>query len=110
MRRTGQWSEPRFARSLTFEPFVHFSHPHPVKLAGYIGQLNNFTVFRDLTEDELKNHQSFASVVGEARNRLKLFRILDRNYQEWTNYLSSLLTTNRGDHDDEMLHLDRLLL
>lgn len=81
-----------------------------MKLVGYIGQLNNFTVFRDLTEDELKNHRAFTSVVSEARNRLKLFRILDRNYQEWTDYLNSLLTMKRGDHDDEMLHLDRLLL
>jgi hypothetical protein len=81
-----------------------------VKLVGYIRPLKDFRVFRDLTEEELKSHQTYAPVIGEARNRLKLFQILGHNYQEWSNYLNSLLTTKHGEHDEEMLHLDRLLL
>src|SRR6266446_7577346 len=81
-----------------------------MKLAGYIGQLNNFTVFRDLRDAEFAKHNQYTSVVAEARNRLKLFRILDHNFRQWSDYLNTLLSTKPGDHDEEMLHLDRLLL
>jgi hypothetical protein len=81
-----------------------------MKLAGFVGQLNNFTVFRDLTDAELAKHNQYTAVVAETRDRFKLFRILDHNFREWSDYLNTLLSTKRVDHDEEMLHLDRLLL
>jgi hypothetical protein len=81
-----------------------------MKLVGYIGQLSNFTVFRDLGDDELAKHDQYTPAVAEAHNRLKLFRILDHNFRQWSDYLNTLLSTKPGDHDEEMLHLDRLLL
>lgn len=81
-----------------------------MKLAGYIGRLNNFTVLRDLRDAELAKHNQYSATVAEASNRLKLFRILDRNFRQWSDYLNTLLSTKPGDQDEEMLHLDRLLL
>jgi len=81
-----------------------------VKLAAYRGQSNFFSILRDLTVDEIQNDKKYKPVVADARERLKLFKILAHNYQEWSNYITSLLSPRAGDREDEMLHLDRLLL
>jgi hypothetical protein len=67
-------------------------------------------VVRDLTEEESAKHDAYAPVLAEARERLKLFQILSHNYREWKNYVDSLLSARVGHRDDEMQHLDRLLL
>jgi hypothetical protein len=81
-----------------------------MKLAGFIASQNKFTILRDLGDDELAKHNQYLSIVTESRNRFRVFRILDYNFRQWSDYLNSLLSAKPGDHDDEMLHLDRLLL
>jgi len=80
-----------------------------MKLAGF-SKDNNYAILRDLTEAELAKHTEYTPIAAEARNRLKLFQILSHNFRDWRNYLDGLLTRQRSEHDDEMLHLDRLLL
>src|SRR5260370_30927678 len=80
-----------------------------MKLAGYNAHLNNFAVLRGLTKAEITEHKKYGPVFAEARERLKLFQILGYNYREWKNYLDSLLSA-KPHRDEEMLHLDRLLL
>jgi hypothetical protein len=75
-----------------------------MKLAAYGGQSNFFTILRDLTSEEVQKDTQYTPVVADARERLKLFRILSRNYQEWSSYVSSLLSAQPGNRDDEMLH------
>jgi len=70
----------------------------------------DYKTLRDLTSAETVKHEQYKVVISEARNRLNLFKILSYNFQDWRNYLDSLLIRKTNDHDDEMLHLDRLLL
>ncbi|SDT90456.1 hypothetical protein SAMN05444156_0602 [Verrucomicrobium sp. GAS474] len=65
---------------------------------------------RDLTPEELQSHERFKPIFIEARNRLRLFRMLQINYDEWQEHIQSLLSAKRSDDDVEWLHLDRLLL
>lgn len=81
-----------------------------MKLAAYKGQSNFFSILRDLTVEEIQQNSEYKSIVADARERLKLFKILDHNYAEWNTYVTSLVSAPPGDRDDEMLHLDRLLL
>ncbi len=84
-----------------------------MKLAGYTprgGSAENIQELRDLTAEELKQHNLYKPVVTEAKNRLILFRVLDENYREWTEYLQSLLHPEPVDEDVVALKLDRLLL
>jgi hypothetical protein len=81
-----------------------------VKLAAYGGQSNFFSILRDLRAEEIQRDDEYSPVVADARERLKLFKILDHNYREWSDHVTSLLSARPGDRDDEMLHLDRLLL
>src|SRR5689334_14206229 len=70
----------------------------------------NYKELRDLTPDELSKHEYFTPIFVEARNRLRVFNMLEANYQEWRSYTQSLLTTHSGNHEEEQLYLDRLLL
>jgi len=84
-----------------------------MKLAGYTrdgSAILSAQDFRELTADELKQHALFKPVVAEARNRLALFRVLDENYREWSDYLQSLLHPGPMDEDAIVLNLERLLL
>jgi len=84
-----------------------------MKLAGYIpngATVENVQDFRDLSAEELKQHALFKPVVAEARNRLALFRVLDDNYREWADCLTSLLHPGPVDEAAVVLKLDRLLL
>jgi hypothetical protein len=53
-----------------------------MQLVGFTTNKNNFHFVRDLSEEELSNHKNYTPVFTEARNRFKLFRILDANYKE----------------------------
>lgn len=79
-----------------------------MKLAGINAQFN-IAELRDLPEAEIAEHSTYVPVLAEARERLKLFQILDHNYGEWKRYLKSLLSA-KPHRDDEIVHLDRLLL
>ncbi len=84
-----------------------------MKLAGFTREGNTVATsqdLRDLTPDEQKHHALYKPVVAEARNRLALFRILDENHREWTNYLHSLLHPGPMDEDAIILNLERLFL
>jgi hypothetical protein len=84
-----------------------------MKLCGYIrnGQApHSAQDFRDLSVEELKHNARFRPVVAEARSRLTLFRVLDENFREWTDYLQSLLHPRAVNDDVVVLNLERLLL
>lgn len=70
----------------------------------------NIHIIREIPEDEQKKYQQFAKIAAEARNRFKLFAILNKNYSEWWNYTRSLLSPSGDLVEEEMLELDRLLL
>jgi hypothetical protein len=80
------------------------------KLIGFTPAFQNIHFVRDLTESEIGQHRKFTPIFAEARNRLKLFRILHRNYSEWRNYIDQLLNPQFRDDSEAMEHLDRLLL
>jgi hypothetical protein len=79
-----------------------------VKIIAHYRQ--ELTIVRDLTEVEISAHIKYTLIVGEARERFKLFKILQKNHSEWRQYLNSLLNPQPGDHDEETLELERLLL
>jgi len=84
-----------------------------VKLAGYIGDgrtVKETHDFRDLTAEELKQQALYKSVVAEARNRLALFRVLDENHRDWSEFLQSLLHPGPLDDEAVVLQLERRLL
>ena len=84
-----------------------------MKLAGYIshgGGVQTAHDLRDLSAEELKQHALFKPVVAEAKNRLALFRVLDENYREWSDYLQTLLHPGSMDEEAVVLNLERLLL
>jgi hypothetical protein len=65
---------------------------------------------RDLSVEELKLDALYRPVVAEARSRFALFRILDQNYQDWSNCLAALISPLPLDESAARLNLDRLLL
>lgn len=82
-----------------------------MKLAGYIGEPQHLDILRDLTPEEVARSEYFKPVVAEAEQRLKLFKMLQLNYKEWSDCLVGLLCAKRvSEQDDDMLNLDRLLL
>jgi hypothetical protein len=82
-----------------------------MKLIGFSSARQRFHIIRNLTEEEIANYEKYTPLIAEANNRFKLFRILDKNYKEWTNYINSLLTAQqRDDFENDWLELDRLLL
>jgi hypothetical protein len=71
---------------------------------------NKFDILRDLTGEEMEQHAKFTPLCAEARERLALFRMLDRNYVDWKAYLNRLLSTTFKEDVDVKEELDRLLL
>jgi hypothetical protein len=65
---------------------------------------------RELSAEEQSKIDSFTKVSVDARNRFKLFTILQKNYDDWTKYIQSLFTQDDGFNEDEMVNLDRLQL
>jgi hypothetical protein len=81
-----------------------------MQLIGFNSNGNNFHFVRDLTEEELTNHERHIPVFMEASNRLKLFRILDLSYKEWKDYIELLRKPGERNWDVDYLQLDRLML
>jgi hypothetical protein len=82
----------------------------PVKLLGFSSRLGRFQIIRDLTAQEIEADAKFTPIVAEASCRLKLFRILQKNYDDWQSYIYTLLDPRTRGDDDAMDELDRLLL
>ena len=80
----------------------------------YLGSFNSATdhydFIRELLPREIERHTKFQPVVTEARNRLALFKMLDRNYAEWRGYLDRLLSTTFKEDVEISEELNRLLL
>lgn len=85
-------------------------HMSAHKLGSFNQPRNSFDVLRDLSPEEELHHASFVRVCAEARSRLSLFNMLSKNYEEWTSYVSGLLTSVHRDHDETQNELNRLLL
>jgi len=81
-----------------------------MNLIGYNGTRQHFQFVRKLNEQEIENYDKFTPIIAEAHNRFKLFRILRDNYNEWTTYINSLLTSSPRNEENDWLQLDRLLL
>ena len=83
---------------------------YPV-IVGVVGpSMNISSVVRELTDDERAKLEDYRKICSDARNRFKLFTILQRNYAQWSNYIQSLLKPGEDLSPDEMVELDRLLL
>ena len=82
------------------------------RLPALIGIDQSFKIrlVRELTDEEQKNLKDFTTADSDARNRFKLFIILERNHQQWLNFVQSLRADQEGLIDDEMIELDRLQL
>ena len=80
----------------------------------YLGSYNaakrHYDSFRNLTAAEIEQHEKLSPFVIEARERLSLFRILDRNYSDWRNYLDSLLSLTFKEGAEISQELNRFLL
>jgi len=78
---------------------------------GYWNQAaNHFNVLRELTTEEISRHEQYTPICAEARNRLMLFRLLDRNYGIWRSYLDELLDSRFKETNDISEELNRLIL
>ena len=64
---------------------------------------------RDLTPQETQDHLEHTRVAAEAVEHFSLFKILVRNFTEWSDYLRSLFHPG-SLQADEKLELNRLLL
>ena len=80
----------------------------------YLGSFNSATdhydVIRELQPEESEQHTKLQAVVTEARNRLALFKMLDRNYADWRRYLDHLLSRTFKEDVEISEELNRLLL
>jgi hypothetical protein len=81
-----------------------------MKLVGFNPNGNRLQFVRDLSSDEIAKHEKHISFFTDARSRFHLFKILGRNYVEWTSYINLLLNPLTNNDEDAMLQLDRLLL
>ncbi len=79
-------------------------------LGSYNGQKRHYSIVRELTSQEIELNQKFTPVFAEARQRLSLFRILDKNYMAWRSFINQLLSANFKEEDDASEELNRLLL
>ena len=82
---------------------------YPV-IAAIAGPGMRITGIRELTVDEVSKVKEYAKVCSAARNRFKLFAILQKNYSQWREYIQSLLKPGDDLDDDQMVELDRLQL
>ena len=64
---------------------------------------------RALTKDEHRHYKEFLAITVKARNRFRMFKLLELNYRAWNSLIKALLRPETL-HDDEMLELDRMLL
>ena len=64
---------------------------------------------RALTEEEHRLYTDFLSITVKARNRFRMFKLLELNYRAWDTLIKALLRPETL-HEDEMLELDRMLL
>jgi len=81
-----------------------------MKLGSFNSTTNHYECLRSLTPRELEKHVGFLPSLTEARDRLALFRMLDRNYAEWRSYLDRLLSATFREEVDVSEELNRLLL
>lgn len=81
----------------------------PVLASLYGGPLD-FTPIRELSDEETQELEHHKSLWIAAKNRFVLFKILNRNYSVWVNYIHSLLTSGDNLNDDQKAELDRLLM
>jgi len=79
-------------------------------LGSYNAAQRHYDAFRDLTPAEVSLHTKYTRCLTEARERLSLFRMLDRNYADWRNYLNRLLAADFREDVDVSEELKRLLL
>jgi hypothetical protein len=79
-------------------------------LGSYNHAASKFDLIRELRSEEIGRHAKFTPMVAEARQRLSLFRMLDRNYREWKRYLNRLLSADFKEDLDMTEELDRLML
>jgi len=81
-----------------------------MKLGFHNKSTNHFGVIRGLTENEVVDHAGHTKFVTEARNRLALFRMLSRNYDDLMNFVQTLLSAKYADQESDGEEIDRLLL
>lgn len=65
---------------------------------------------RELTDEEVKKLDDYTALAMKYRSRFELFKILNRNYEEWWRYIQSLLRPVNGLSEPELLEIDRLLM
>jgi len=81
-----------------------------MQLGSFSAATKEYALIRELTREEIETDTSFKKLVTETRNRLALFRMLDRNYAEWRKYLDRLLSPNFIEDVDGIEELNRFLL
>lgn len=81
-----------------------------MQLGSFNSSKNHCDAVRDLSSEELKLHSKYTPYIVEARERLVLFRMLDKNYSEWKSYLNKLLSASFKPDVDMSENLNRLLL
>ena len=79
------------------------------KLAGMVPRSLPIPI-RDLTDDELRADDHYRTRFAEIYSRFSLFRILEKNYQEWWSFTRKLLTPGNRDFEQDRLELNRLLM
>lgn len=79
------------------------------ELAGWNSTTNNLNSVRPLTADEVAIDERAKPVFAEARERLKLFKILELNYQAWERHLRSEMMPRKSKQDGHLI-LDQLML
>lgn len=81
-----------------------------MQLGSYNSATNHYDSIRELKPEEVEQHLHFTPFLTEARDRLALFKMLNRNYQEWRGYLDRLLSARFEEDVDVSEELNRLLL
>ncbi len=81
-----------------------------MQLGSFSAATKEYALIRELTHEEIETDTRFKKLVTEARNRLALFRMLDRNYADWRKYLDRLLSPNFIEDVDGIEELNRFLL
>lgn len=80
----------------------------------FLGSYNNlkkhYNALRELTPQEVELNEKFIPIFAEARERLSLFRILEKNYLAWKGFINQLLSANFREENDVPEELNRLLL
>ena len=80
-----------------------------IKLAGWTPRTLPVPI-RDLTESELRSETKYRARFVEIVSRFSLFRILEKNYQEWWSYTRKLLMPGTRDFEQDRLELNRFLM